>query len=184
VKTFRSVAVLKHPRDQLWTAMRDHLQATVSKVPDLDSVKEIERIIDPDGTIRIVNEWRPRQQIPAALRGLITGEIGWIDRNSWDERTHICNWVIEPFFFADRIECTGATVFETALGGNGAKVTFEGALEIKIGLFGMMGTAAERPLVGLIESIVTTIIPRNLRAVLEAAAAVAMDAAGQPSKAL
>ena len=56
------------------------------------------------------------------------------------------------------------------MAGRGTRVTFAGELDLKPGLLGSL--AGIEPMVsGFIESIVTTIIPRNLRAVVEAAAA-------------
>ena len=71
----------------------------------------------------------------------------------------------------DRASCSSADVsFTTAMAGRGTRVAFAGALDLKPGLLGSLGSI--EPLVsGFLEAIVTTIIPRNLRAVVEAAAA-------------
>ena len=59
--------------------------------------------------VHIVNEWRMRQQIPAAIRSMLKiGEVGWIDRNSWNSVTGTCTWTIEPSFLGDYIACSGA----------------------------------------------------------------------------
>ncbi len=49
--------------------------------------------------------------------------------------------------------------------------SFEGALDLKPGLLGRLPGGIEKLLSGFLESIVTTVIPRNLRGVVEAAAA-------------
>jgi hypothetical protein len=54
------------------------------------------------------------------------------------------------------------------MGTRGARITFAGELDIKPSLLSALGTVAPM-LSGFVESIVTTIIPRNLRAVAEAA---------------
>jgi hypothetical protein len=98
------------------------------------------------------------------------GEVGWIDRNRWNAGSGTCSWTIEPSFLGDYIACSGETTFTEAMGGRGTRVTFAGVLDLKPGLLGSLGSV--EPMVsGFLESIVTTIIPRNLRAVVEAATA-------------
>jgi hypothetical protein len=60
-------------------------------------------------------------------------------------------------------------MFAEAMGGQGTRVTFEGEFDLKPGLLGSLG-GVESLVSGFVESVVTTIIPRNLRAVVEAAA--------------
>ena len=171
MKTFNSVVVLKRQRHELWTIMRDHLAEFAGNVADIREIRELERHAGSDGTIDIVNEWHARQQIPAAIRAMLKiDEISWIDRNRWDPTTQTCFWAIEPRFLADHIVCRGQTGFSEAMGGRGTRLTFSGDLEIRPGLLGSLG-GMERAVTGFVEAIVTTIIPRNLRAVAEAAAA-------------
>jgi hypothetical protein len=171
VKQFRSLVVLKRPCHELCIIMRDHLVEFAPSVADIDDIRQLERTSGPDGMVHIVNEWRMRQQIPAAIRALLKiGELGWIDRNRWDAATGTCSWTIEPSFLGEYIACSGETTFTTAMAGRGTRVAFTGELDLKPGLLGSLGSI--EPMVsGFLESIVTTIIPRNLRAVVEAAAA-------------
>jgi hypothetical protein len=171
LKHFRSLLVAKRPRQELWTAMRDHLVEFVGSIADLEEIRQIERTSGADGIVHIVNAWRVRQQIPAAIRAMLKiGELGWIDHNSWNDATSTCSWTIEPNFLGDYIACSGETTFTEAMAGRGSRVAFAGELDLKPGLLGSLGSI--EPLVSsFLESIVTTIIPRNLRAVVEAAAA-------------
>lgn len=172
MKTFRSLVVLKRPHQELWTIMRDHLIDFSGRIADIEEIRQIERTVDADGVVRIVNEWRVRQQIPAAIRSLLkTSELSWIDRNTWDARTFTCAWKIEPNVLAEYIACSGQTTFVAAMAGQGSRVTFEGELDLKPGMLGASLGSVEKVLSGFLESIVTTIIPRNLRGVVEAAAA-------------
>jgi hypothetical protein len=165
------VLVLKRSRQELWAIMRDHLQDFAGNIADIEDIREIERTIDPDGSVRIVNRWRVRQQLPGALSAVLRiDRFGWIDRNRWDGASGICSWTIEPDAIGEHIACSGETRFAAAMGGRGTRVTFEGELDIKPSLLGSLGSVAPM-LSGLVESIVTTVIPRNLRAVAEAAAA-------------
>jgi hypothetical protein len=171
MRSFRSVLVLKRPRHELWTIMRDHLQEFAGNIADIEDIREIERTVDADGAVRIVNEWYARQQLPGALRAVLRSErLGWIDRNRWDESSGICSWTIEPGEIGEHIACSGETRFADAMGGRGTRISFEGELDIKPSLLGSLGPVAPM-LSGVVESVVTTIVPRNLRAVAEAAAA-------------
>lgn len=171
MKDFRSLVVLKRPQRELWTIMRDHLADLAGRVTDIEGIRQIERSADANGLVHIVNEWRFRQQTPAAIRSMLKiDELSWIDRNSWDAETGTCSWTIETSFLREYIDCTGATTFAAAMAGRGTRVTFAGNLDLKPGLLGTL--AGIEPLVsGFLKSIVTAIIPRNFRAVAEAAAA-------------
>jgi hypothetical protein len=152
--------------------MRDHLVDISPRIADIDEIRQIERRMEDDGTVHIVNQWRVRHQVPPMIRSILkTGELGWIDRNAWDPRTLICAWTIEPNFLAEHIACSGQTIFAPAMAGQGARVTFEGSLDLKPGLLGGSLGGIEKLVSGFVESIVTTVIPRNLRGVVEAAAA-------------
>jgi hypothetical protein len=185
MKTFRSIVVLKHPYTALWTTVRDHLSEFGSRLPDIESVTETERVVGLDGKTYIVNEWRARYTIPQGLRSIIgMNELGWTDRNSWDDSAYVCNWAIYPYIFAEHVRCDGKTVFEPAIAGQGARITLEGTLELKAGFLRGIAMAAETPAARFLEAIITTIIPKNLRATLEAAATFRSPSSDQPSRTL
>jgi hypothetical protein len=172
LKTFRSLIVLKRPHEELWTVMRDHLVELVPHIADIEAISQLERSVDADDVVHLVNRWHVRQQVPPAIRSILKAdELSWIDRNTWDARSFTCTWAIEPTFLTEYIDCSGQTMFASAMGGQGARITFEGGLDLKPGLLGASLGGVEKLASGFLESIVTTIIPRNLRAVVEAAAA-------------
>jgi hypothetical protein len=169
VKSFRSLVVLKRPQHEMWEIMRDHLVEFAGQVADIQEVSQISRSEQADGTVHIVNQWRARQQVPAALRSMLKiDEFGWIDRNVWDATTGISSWTIEPGFLREHIACSGETAFAEAMAGRGTRITFSGELDLKPGALGALGSM-ELMVTGFLESVVTTIIPRNLRSVAEAA---------------
>jgi hypothetical protein len=183
MKTFRTVVILRQPHVDLWITMRDHLPEVASRVPDIESVTEAKRVV-AIGRTHIVNEWRARYSLPAALSSLISPDnLGWTDRNSWDNDAYICTWEISPYIFTEHIRCQGRTVFESAMAGQGARITFEGSLDVHAGFLGI-GTPVERLAIPLLESMVSTMIPRNFRITVEAAAAFAQHELAQPRKTL
>jgi hypothetical protein len=172
LKSFRSLVVVKRPHAALWSVMRDHLPDMAPHIADIEDISLLDRSGDADGVVHLVNRWRVRHQVPPMIRtALKTDELSWIDRNTWDERTFTCAWTIEPDFLTEHIACSGRTMFASAMAGKGARVTFEGGFDLKPGLFGGLPVGIERLAAGFVESIVTTVIPRNLRGVVEAAAA-------------
>jgi hypothetical protein len=172
LKTFRSLVVLKRPHAALWTIMRDHLVDISPHIADIEEIRQLDRSIDADGSVNIVNHWRVRHQVPPVIRSILkTGELSWIDRNTWNSSTFTCSWTIEPDFLTEYIACAGHTIFASAMAGQGARVAFEGDLDLKPGLLGNSLGGIEKLMSGFLESIVTTVIPRNLRSVVEAAAA-------------
>jgi hypothetical protein len=174
VKEFRSIMVLKCPREKLWNTMRDHLPQLAGRIDEIESVTELEREANPDGSVRIVNRWLIRQQVPVFARALVGAtEVSWIDRNLWSAAKSSCEWTIEPSVMRDSLSCAGITRFEEAIGGRGTRVTFEGAIDLKPSLWIGPLASLQSPITRFLESIVTTVIPRNFRDVLDAAAAFA-----------
>jgi hypothetical protein len=172
LKTFRSLVVLERPHAAIWTIMRDHLVDLSPKIADIEEIRQLDRSVDANGAVHIVNHWRVRHQVPPVIRSILkTGDLSWIDRNTWDATTFTCSWTIEPDFLTEYIACAGHTVFASAMAGQGARVTFAGGLDLKPGLLGGPLAGIEKLASGFLESIVTTVIPRNLRGVVEAAAA-------------
>lgn len=171
MKSFRSLVVVKQPVDVLWATVRDRLPELVPRLDDVAAVTVIERTeVGPD-QVRLVNEWRAEQRIPDAVARVVqSNDIGWIDHNEWDGTTHVCRWSIEPNVFPEHITCSGATSYTEAMGGRGSRVTFEGTFELAPGALSGFASALERPISAFVETMVTTLIPKNARNVIEAAA--------------
>ena len=168
LKTFRSLVVLKRPQQELWIAMRDHLVEFAGQIADIEEIRQLERSTADGWCVHIVNEWRMRQQVPAMMRSILKiGELSWIDRNTWNAGTFTCTWAIEPASLPNTSPAPDRPCFAEAMGGQGTRVTFEGEFDLKPGLLGSLG-GVESLVSGFVESVVTTIIPRNLRAVVEA----------------
>ena len=168
---FQSLVVLKRPRHELWTIMRDRLADLARCIEEVEQIEQMERTDVANGVVHVVNKWRVRQQVTASIQSFLPiDELSWVDRNRWDISDWVCSWTIEPTFLREHITCSGQTSFASAMGGQGTRVTFAGELDMKPGWISALGNV-EPIVAGLAESVVTTIIPRNLRAVAEAAAA-------------
>jgi hypothetical protein len=180
MKSFSSLVVVRQPAAVVFATVRDRLVELGPMVDDVASITELKREEVQPGRVRLINEWHAEQRVPELLaRELRTPEVSWIDRNEWDETTLLCTWTVEPFVLTEHITCRGTTTYEPAMAGRGTRVTVEGTFDLAKGALGGLSSALERPVTAFVESIVTTLIPRNSRKVVEAAAAlVALEGNG------
>lgn len=170
MKTFSSMVVVKQPLDLVWSVMRDRLPELGAALDDIESIVVVERETLGPGRVRLVNEWRSSQRIPAVLRDRLgTSDLSWLDRNIWNDASHCCTWVIEPAVLAEHIRCEGSTRYEPAMGGRGSRVTFAGTFHLAADGLATFAGPLQKPASAFIESIATTVIPRNVRKVIEAA---------------
>ena len=188
MKTFSSFTMIRHPLEQVWATMRDRLPEIAMQMEDLESIVVVERSVESDGRLRLVNRWNAKQQVPALLENALGGKtIHWIDRAVWDDGLRKCTWSIEPSVLAGHIECGGTTRYEPAMAGRGTRVTFEGYFSLKPGFLDGFPAAFEPTIAGFAETIVSSVIPRNLaRAVAAAGQLIATENAAaqcaQPNK--
>jgi hypothetical protein len=170
MKTFKNIVIVKHPLEPLWNTVRDRLPELVPLVDDLESITVIERSAPVPGRVRLVNQWRTRQSVPALLQSRLGATaIGWIDRNEWDDSTRCCSWQIEPNILGEFISCRGATSYEPAVAGRGTRITLEGVFDLAPAALRGVAGPFERPVTAFVESIVTTLVPKNFRKIFEAA---------------
>jgi hypothetical protein len=170
MKPFSTFTLLKQPLELVWAAMRDDLPAIAAAMDDLEGVEVLERGLESDGRLRLVNRWTARRKVPAMLQSALgTGTISWLDTAVWDDAARVCEWRIEPALLAGKIECTGRTRYEPAMAGRGTRVTFEGNFQLQPGFLTGAGAAFEPALIGFLETVVATMIPHNLARAVAAA---------------
>ena len=172
MKQFQALAVVKQPVSVMWVTVRDRMPDLAAMVEDVESITLIDRTDLGEGRVRLVNEWQAAQRIPELLaKPLKVSTIGWVDTAVWDSATMVCTWSIQPFVFPEHIDCRGTTKYESAMGGRGTRVTFEGSFDLAPGALGGLAKPLERPVGAFVESIISTMIPKNTRKIIEAAAA-------------
>ena len=165
----KSISILKHPRAEVWTTIRDRLPEVVPFIEDIESVTVQSREKTPDGVVRLVNVWRAKPKLPAIVNNYIKPEmLAWTDRAEYQAKKFECAWRTEPHFFTERIKCSGVTRYEPALGGRGTKVTFEGDLELSVHNLPGVPAIFESTLARGLETFVTALIPKNFRNLIEA----------------
>ncbi len=172
VKDFHTLVGVRQPLGMVAAAIRDRLPEIAPSLADVTGVSVVDRHVDDDGRTHLVNEWRVEPKLPGALKQAIPDDmLGWNDHAIWSADLTECTWRIEPFFMPGAIRCGGTTRFETAMGGRGTKATFAGDFEIDPSALAKIPAAWRGAATSAIELIVGTMIPRNFRKTMEAAAA-------------
>jgi hypothetical protein len=172
LKPFRTLAVVRQDRATVWSLMRDRLDELVPHISDVDSVTVSSRTEDPDGTVRLVNLWRAKADVPVLLRSVVKPEmLAWIDRAEWKPADWVCHWRIEPQVFSDRVDCVGSTRYEEAMGGRGTRIVLQGELDVAPGKLPGVTSLIGGPTARGIESFVTGLVPRNFQKLAKAISA-------------
>jgi hypothetical protein len=170
MKPFKNIVVSKQPVEQIWVAVQDRMSEMASLLDDVERITVVSRDALADGRVRLVNEWRAKPRLPISIESITgTDAFIWLDHAEWNKHDHRCHWRIEPQFFPGRIHCHGVTHYESALGGRGSRITFEGELDLEAGALSGAGAFLERTVAPIVESVVTAMIPKNFRKIIEAA---------------
>jgi|CXWL01.1.fsa_nt_gi hypothetical protein len=169
MKSFSSFTIVRQPVDKVWETMKDRLGEIGTRMEDLESVETLERKETESGCV-LTNRWTAKQKVPLLLRSTLKSEvIAWIDHADWQESTKICHWRIEPLILDGRINCQGSTTYTESMGGRGTRVIFTGQFSIETAFMTRLPIALHPHVSSMIESVATTLVPRNLaRAIIVA----------------
>jgi hypothetical protein len=171
MKPFQCLVMLRLPADRVGVAIRDRLSEIAPHLDDVESIRTIARAEGTDGAVTLVNEWRVNPKIPPALNGVVTPDmLGWLDHAEWAADLSRCRWRIEPFFMRDAIICEGETRIQPAMGGRGARATFEGKLTIDRSALSSIPVAWRQPAAAAVELVIGALIPKNFRKTTDAVA--------------
>lgn len=168
MKQFKSVILVKHPVETVWQTIRDRLPEMVQFLDDVKDIKLESRTQNPN-SLQLINVWQADIILPTKVQTILeTDSVKWTDRAEWFEENNLCQWSIEPHFFKDRIDCKGSTQFESAIGGRGTRITFGGELVINTKDIPGVPAFMESTVTKTVESIITTLIPKNFRKITDA----------------
>lgn len=168
---FKTIAVVPAPVDALYVFVRDRLPELVPDLQDIRSIRVLERRKGRDNTVHLVNEWRAATRLPSSFGAIVRADdLGWLDRAAYGSTNGVCRWQIEPFFLREYIRCEGTTTYERAMAGRGSRITFAGQFELDSAAVQRHVGLLHQPVTRLVESIVTTLIPKNFRRMIDAAA--------------
>ncbi len=163
MKPIRALALVRYDRDLVWRTVRDELPALATLLSDVRSVETTSRRNGPGDEVELINLWEADVAVPAILSRMVRPDaVRWTDVAKWSAADHVCRWSIEPHLFAGAIRCQGATRYEAAMGGRGTRLTLTGEIEIARSTLPAALAKLGAPAVTAIESMVTTVVPRNL----------------------
>jgi hypothetical protein len=153
----------------VWAAIRDRLPEIVRLLDDIEGVTMQSREELPDGTVRLVNIWRAKPNLPAIVANHIKPEmLAWTDRAEYHPAVLVCSWKLEPHFLMERINCAGITRYEPAMGRRGTRVTFDADFHLAVGPLPGVPALLESAVSNAVEAFMTALVPRNFRKLMNA----------------
>lgn len=153
-----STDIIPYPRDLVYETLRDKLVEMVPYLPNIETIEEREREDLGDGSIRLLNWWKAKSDVPKVARAIIKPDmLHWKDHATWHQKSWTCDWRLETNFFTDRVHCQGTNTY-TEAGDGKTKLEIRGNLEIDAKnikgvprlMAGTVGSAIEKFVVGLI----------------------------------
>ena len=165
---FKTISIIKFPVDIAWKTMLHHLPDIANDVDDLESITEKERTIFPDGNIKVVNLWKAKPKFPAIVAKYINPDmLAWTDTAIWNEKEKAIEWKIRSHHFHEEMHCAGTTIFETAMGGKGCRLTFSGSIEWRGKVLSLSLGVLDSTIAKAVEGVLTQMIPSNFRKITE-----------------
>ncbi|MFB0610971.1 hypothetical protein [Aurantiacibacter poecillastricola] len=171
MKPFQTLVGVRKPLPDIAAVIRDRLPEIAPALADVSHIEVTCREDREDGSTLLINEWRVDPKLPGPVRQAISDEmLGWNDHAVWTVDLTECTWRIEPFFMPGAIHCAGATRFEPAMGGHGTKAIFSGEFAVDASALAKIPPGLRGAAVSAVETIVGSMVPRNFRHTIEAAA--------------
>jgi hypothetical protein len=150
---------LPHARELVFVTYRDRMYECTDHLPNIRSIRAIDRKERPDGTVELVNEWIGGGDIPAVARSFINESmLKWTDYATWRSSSYTVEWRTDVHAFPGAIKSQGMNKY--LLAPNGMKLEIRGTLVcdptkvpgIPRMLHGTVGAAVERVLVGAVQT--------------------------------
>jgi hypothetical protein len=170
IMNFKTVTIVKHPINIVWTTMRDDLPKLVDLLEDIESIN-VELYGKKEDVCKVVNIWKASPRFSRSIATNLDSNIFvWTDHAEWNERKLECHWTIESHYFRDRVHCSGLNKFGSAMGGRGTRVTFSGEFELKDQSLPLASRFLEESISKSIENVLRNVISKNFRKTVEALA--------------
>ena len=165
---FKTICILKYPKEVVWAAMRDEMTAIGDLISEIEYIRRESQSETAAGIQTIVTEWKAAIQFPDFIGQYVKPEmLTWTDTAEWHEAQDVCYWKIDSHYFKEKMESKGSTTFESAIGGKGCRLTFEGFLKWESNA--LPGFNLNDGIVGkTLEPIIKQMITGNFRKVADA----------------
>lgn len=163
----KQIAMIRHPRELVWTTVRDCLPELVADLDDIQSVVTTSRSEDQNGVVTVESAWRACPNLPALIADYVnTDMLAWTDHAQWFADRFETQWVLTPQVLADRLRCTGTTRYMEAMGGRGTRVAFEVSADVLPGVATPQFDETS-PLFQAVQSAVVTLVCKNFRRLID-----------------
>lgn len=168
-KPFEFRETIRHPREQVYQVLRDRLVDLIPYLPNVESVKVVERTEVAPGKLKVVNHWQGKPtSAPKVVQPFITAEMSrWNDYAEWDDATHTCKWRFEMPTVASLFTCGGTNYFEATQDG-GMLVRLTGTLTLYPEKVPGIPKFIAKGIAGPLEKWVLDLVSPNLRELPEA----------------
>lgn len=135
----REVLLINYPCMRVQSSLCTRTWELAGHLEEIDTVELHENIRNPAGDHRAVHTWRARTNVPPLLAPhLDVDYFAWTASVEWRADSLISHWRIEPHALRDALTCTAQLALTDALGGRGARLILELAID---GLDGRQGIA-------------------------------------------
>jgi len=150
---------LPFARELVFVTYRDRLDELTEHLPNIRSIRIVDRKERPDGTVELVNEWIGGGDIPAVARSFINESmLKWTDYATWRPSSYSVDWRTDVHAFPGAIKSQGMNRYSLAPGG--MKLEIRGQLVcdpskipgVPRMLHGTVSAAVERVLVGAVQT--------------------------------
>lgn len=120
---------LPFPRDVVYASYRDKLADLTEYLPNIRSIKVLERNDKEGGDVYLVNEWVGGGEIPKAARAVLNESmLRWTDYATWNQKDFTVDWRTEVHAFPGAIKSSGKNRFVEIP--NGTRLEIRGELTV------------------------------------------------------
>jgi hypothetical protein len=118
---------LPYARELVFVTYRDRIDELMDHLPNIRSIRVIERKERPDGVVELVNEWIAGGDIPAVARSFVKESmLKWIDYATWRASSYTVDWRTDVHAFPGAIKSQGMNRY--LLDSGGMKLEIRGQL--------------------------------------------------------
>lgn len=155
----RADVTLPYARELVFVTYRDRIHELLDHLPNIRSIRAIERKERPDGVVELVNEWVAGADIPAVARSFVNESmLKWTDYATWRSTSYTVDWRTEVHAFPGAIKSQGMNRYQLAPGGMKLEIRGQLACDpakipgVPRMLHGTVAPAVERVLVGAVQT--------------------------------
>lgn len=129
---------LSYKPNECFSTLKDEGEYLSTLLPNVKSMKVLERKPMGNGKLRTVDHWEAHAPIPGVLRHLLKpAMLVWNTENLWDEKNFSCEWKVTPKYFANVFLCSGGWKMKPGKD-NDTVVNFRGEVKAQIPILGAL----------------------------------------------